>query len=351
MQSHTLPQSPICSQYTEQAIWGASEPSSGSTNDSFSYPHGIAVDSNGSVYVADSSNNRVQKFDLQGNFITFIGDSVPNGSANGSFQRPSSVAVYGSGNVYVADTNNNRIQKFDPQGNFITYIGASAPNASSANGSFSSPYAVAIDGTGNVYVADTGNNRVQKFDPQDNFITYIGASAPNASSANGSFNQPSGVAVDSSGYVWVADSGNNRLQKFDPQGNFITYTGASAPNASSANGSFNFPHRIAVDVSKNVYVADTNNNRIQKFGLQGNFITYIGASAPNASSANDSFSYPYGVAVDGNGNVYVADSSNSRVVIYAIPSPPPPSPPPPSPPSPSPPLPSPPSPSPTPAAR
>ena len=346
-----LPRSPTCSQYTEKAIWGDSEPNPGSTNGSFHFPQGIAFDGSGNFYVTDSYNNRVQKFDLQGNFITYIGASAPNfGSANGSFYYPQGVAVDGSGNFYVADNSNNRVQKFDSQGNFITYIGASAPSSSAANGSFHYPKAVAFDGSGNFYVADLGNNRVQKFDSQGNFITYIGASAPSSSSANGSFNSPYDVAVDGSGNVYVADLFNNRVQKFDSQGNFITYIGASAPSYSSANGSFNSPYGVAVDGSGNVYVSDTQNNRVQKFDSQGNFITYIGASAPSSSSANDSFSSPFGVAFDGSGNIYVADYGNNRVVVYDIPSPPPsPSPPSPSPPlSPSPPSPSPLSPSPSP---
>ena len=339
VQSHPLPRP--CSQYTERAIWGGSAPNSSFANGSFHSPSGVVVDGSGQIYVADTYNNRIQKFDPQGNFITYFGTSAPSSnSANSSFHYPIGIAVDGYGHVYVADSFNNRVQKFDPQGNFITFFGASAPSSSSANGSFNIPYGVAVDGSGNVYVADTSNNRIQKFDPQGNFITYFGASAPSTSSANGSFHYPWGITVDGNGDVYVSEPANNRVQKFDAQGNFITYFGASAPNASSANGSFNSPQGVAVDGSGNIYVTDTNNNRIQKFDSQGNFMTYFGASAPNSSSANDSFYLPYGIAVDGSGHVYVADRFNNRVAVYATPSPPPPSPPPHSPPPPSPPPPS-----------
>ena len=122
----------------------------------FSDPSGVAVDSSGNVYVADSGNKRIQKFNSAGGFITKWGSS---GSGDGQFSYPCGVAVDSSGNVYVADTSNQRIQKFNSSGGFITKWGSYG----SGDGQFSNPYGVAVDSSGNVYVADSGNRRIQKF--------------------------------------------------------------------------------------------------------------------------------------------------------------------------------------------
>src|SRR6266516_3712455 len=138
-----------------------------------------------------------------GTFVTTWGSS---GTGNGQFNAPLGVATDGNGNVYVADTNNNRIQKFDASGTFLTTGGSYG----SGNGQFSNPIGVATDGSGNVYVADFGNNRIQKFDASGTFVTTWGSSG----SGNGEFQYPFGVATDGSGNVYVADEANSRIQKF-----------------------------------------------------------------------------------------------------------------------------------------
>ena len=137
-----------------------------------------------------------------------------SGSGNGQFSSPWSVAVDGGGNVYVGELGNSRVQKFDSSGNYITKWGSSG----SGNGQFSSPYGVAVDGSGNVYVAEYGNNRIQKFTSSGIYLTKWGTSG----SGNGQFSSPWSVAVDGSGNVYVAELGNNRIQKFDSSGNYIT---------------------------------------------------------------------------------------------------------------------------------
>jgi len=181
--------------------WG----SYGTGDGQFRYPSGVAVDSSGSVYVADRSNNRIQKFNSSGAFITKWGSY---GTGDGQFRYPSGVAVDSSGNVYVADEDNHRIQKFDSNGTFITKWGTSG----TGDGQFRYPSGVAVDSSGNVYVADRDNHRIQKFDSNGTFITKWGTSG----TGDGQFRYPTGVAVDSSGNVYVADEDNHRIQKFGP---------------------------------------------------------------------------------------------------------------------------------------
>jgi DNA-binding beta-propeller fold protein YncE len=281
-------------EYSFISKWGTS----GSGNLQFDRPGGIAVDSSGNVYVAEMGNHRIQKFTSNGNYITKWGSfAVDYPPANGQFRGPADVAVDSSGNVYVADAMNSRIQKFSSNGTFITKWGSFG----SGNGQFDFPAGVAVDSSGNVYVADTDNSRIQKFSSNGTFITKWGSSG----SGNGQFFQPIGVAVDSSGNVYVADTYNFRIQKFSSNGTFITKWGSFG----SENGQFDAPIGVAVDSSGRVYVADSHNDRIQKFSSNGTFITKWGSSG----SGNGKFNRPHGVAVDLSGKVYVSDTDNDRI--------------------------------------
>ena len=238
------------------------------------------------------------------------------GSGDGQFATSSGVAVDSFGNVYVADYFNARIQKFDSNGNFITKWGSYgevcypdgyyycigyAPDDPAGNGKFAANQAVAVDSAGYVYVAEKGNHRIQKFDSNGNFITKWGS----LGSGDGQFNGPYAIAFDSDGHVYVADYSNNRIQKFDSNGNFITKWGSRG----SGNGQFFWPTGVAVDSLGNVYVAEQSNHRIQKFDSNGNFITKWGSQG----SGDGQFSNPLGITADINGNVYVAEQSNHRI--------------------------------------
>ncbi|MDI6751320.1 MAG: SMP-30/gluconolactonase/LRE family protein [bacterium] len=169
-----------------------------------------------------------------------------------------------------------------------------------ANGQFDCPYGIAIDTEKNVYVVDTYNSRIQKFTSDGGFITKWGSQG----SGNGEFNWPKGITVDNEGNVYVADTFNNRIQKFTKEGAFITKWGSQG----SGNGEFNWPKGITVDNEGNVYVAD--NHRIQKFTSDGGFITKWGSGG---FLDDGKFVCPNGVAVDNKGHVYVADTYNHRI--------------------------------------
>ncbi len=232
-----------------------------------------------------------------GTFGTFELKFGSLGAGDGQLSAPGGVAVDGSGNAYVIDAGNNRVEKFDPSGAFVTKWGTSG----TADGQFDTPEGVAVDGSGNVYVVDTNNNRVQKFDSSGTFLGKWGS----AGGGNGQFNSVEGIAVDGSGNVYVADTGNNRVQKFDSSGAFATKWGTSGPG----DGQFSSPFGVAVDGSGNVYVGDTAHQRIQKFDSSGAFITKWGSFG----SGDGQFESPSGVAVDATGNVFVADLDNARV--------------------------------------
>ena len=305
-----------CSGCNFLLTWG-SGPSS--LNGQFDGPHGVAVDGSGNVYVTDFSNDRVEKFTSTGTFITTWGSA---GGDNGQFEQVRGVAVDSSGNVYVADSGNERVQKFTSTGTFTTTWGS----LGSGKGSFNTPYGVAADSSGNVYVTDQLDNRVEKFTSSGNFMTQWGCATPSSSfpsctagSGNGEFSGPRGVAVDSAGNVYVADYGNNRVEKFTNTGTYVTQWGCATPSAtvpacpaSSSDGQFNGPNYVAADSSGGVYVTDFTNNRFEKFTSTGTFVKTWGG----AGTSDGDFNEPIGVAADPAGDVYVVDGGNNRVQLF-----------------------------------
>jgi sugar lactone lactonase YvrE len=280
--------------YSFWGTWGEY----GSSNGRFDEPYGLAIDDSDNVYVADTGNDRIQKFDPSGDLLTKWGAS---GSGDGQFYWPSMIGIDSSGNVYVSDWDNYRIQKFGPNGTFITAWGTDG----TGDGQFDGPDGMAIDASGNVYVSDYYNHRIQKFDSNGNFLTKWGTEG----SGNGQFAYPEGVAVDASGNVYVADSENNRIQKFNSNGAFIAKWGTSG----FGSGQFAYPVGVAIDNVGNVYVSEWDNNRIQKFGPNGTFIITWGTSG----SGNGEFNVPAGIAVNSSRDVHVADYGNNRIQVFS----------------------------------
>lgn len=269
-------------------------------NGAFNNPHAIAMDSQGNAYVLDSGNNRVQKYDSNGNFILQWGTQ---GAGNGQFNNPSGIAIdRSSGNVYVVDTGNNRVQKFSNKGDFLIKWG----NNGSGNSQFSEPVGVGIDSSGNVYVTDVNNHRIAKFNSNGIFLTKWGSTG----SGQGQFKGPHGIAVDGANNVFVSDFMNNKVQKFTSAGAFISSFGS----AGTSDGKFNEPHGVAVDSDNSVYVTDRGNNRVQKFSNAGVFLTKFGTGG----TGDGQFSGPDGIAIAPSGSVYVTDIGNKRVQVFAI---------------------------------
>jgi DNA-binding beta-propeller fold protein YncE len=266
-------------------------------------PLDVALDKDGNAYVLDWIPSqvkwRVQKFSPDGMFISKFGrDEV--GSEDGKFNSPNSLTVDGSGNVYVLDMGNNRVQKFAPDGTFLTKWGMAGTDL----GQFILPRGIALDGQGNIYVADTGNNRVQRFSP-DGTPDSTFASKGGAGTDAGQFNSPRGIAVDGGGNVYVADTGNSRIQKFDSQGLFVTKWG----NQGSGNGDFNSAVDLVLDGAGYVYVLESGNSRVQKFSSDGIFVAKWGY----AGSGVGELSAPNGLGVGPGGEIYIADFGGRRV--------------------------------------
>ncbi|BBI34914.1 S-layer homology domain-containing protein [Cohnella abietis] len=328
-------------------VWGKetnSVPASGNGNGEFYFPTGIIVDEiNESVYVADTSNHRIQK--LSSNSWTVIGSK---GTTDGKFDSPSGVALDSEGNLYVVEKKNHRIQKLDTLGNWTVFAGKTsekeAPIKGGELGQFSDPGGIAVDSKDNVYVADTFNHRIQRLDSKDSsWISWgkYGAATINSESSTvvsdgnvyvadksknqilkfdtsgnvldqwgskgnavGQFSSPEGIAVDSSSNIYVADTGNKRIQKRNPEGTWVVWG-----NMGSGNGTLSKPSGIALDSKGDVYVTDKSNNQVVKFDSNGTYVTKWGSMGKGIGQ----FTNPIGIAVDRNGNVYVVDSGNHRI--------------------------------------
>ena len=231
------------------------------------------------------------------------------GQGPGQFQDPRGVAVDAAGNIYVADTGNHRVQVFDANGNYVTDWG----RYGSGPGEFNEPWGIAVDGLGNVYVADTWNYRVQKFDKSGKFLTMWGESGDSQGDAlalPGAFYGPRAVAMASDGSVLVMDTGNERIQRFTAEGKWLAGYGGFGAGA----GQFWEPVGLAVDGSGNVYVADTWNRRIQAFDSGMRYVREWGVKAWVGESV---LNKPY-LAVDGAGRVYGSDPEGHRVLVWTV---------------------------------
>ena len=265
-------------------------------------PQAIAVDGAGNVFVADSGNNRIEKFTAGGDFLRQWGSM---GEAPGQFQTPDGLAVDADGNLYVADQNNNRIQKFDNDGTFLTSWGA----AGSGDGQFSGPVGIAIDAQGDVLVADRFNNRVQKFTSSGSFVTKWGA----AGQGDGQFFSPVGVAVDRDMNVYVADFFNDRIQKFTGSGTFLGKWGSTGSGDAQVIGA----RAVAVASGGVILAIDDGNDRVEAFTADGTLLTSWGGPGNHDGQLSSATA----LALAPNGSVWVVDE-NPRVQRFACSVPP-----------------------------
>jgi len=324
------------------AIWGSYGPGRGQFRD----PLGIAVDSNGNLFVTDSANNNVTKFSSTG---TILGSWNGNGTSNGLLRAPQGIAVNASGYVYIVDQGNQRVGIFRNNGAFVKYFGLGPP------GNFTMPMGMAIDQNGSVYVDDANTDfkdgfagNITKFTMNGGFVLSWGGV-----NSGGTLFEPQGLSVDGSGNVYVADGLETRVQKFSgtsqkllltvgslgtTPGHFSNPMGVTVDNLgnifvgdpinfnvqqfSSGTGAYiaslayqrlgrlSTPFGSATDGLGNVYIVDQDNQRVQKFNVSsGGFVAAWGTPGTNTGQ----FTSPAGIVVDHGGNVYVADSNNNRV--------------------------------------
>jgi tripartite motif-containing protein 71 len=312
-----IPQAAFSQQYLFISKWG----SRGAADGQFKTPSGIAIDSSGNVYVADVLNHRIQKFSSDGRFITKWGSS---GAADGQFLGPSGIAVDASANIYVADSIDNRIQKFSSDGRFITKWGSSG----AADGQFNQPMGIAIDSSSHVYIVDSMNGRIQVFNNNGTFLTKWDTytAGHDAISPRGIGIDPSGKVYvstideinDTRDEIRVYDNGT-LLTKWGWRCYISTGFGCKLTEGSQGrqigDGQFYIPTGLAFDSMGNVYVVDTTNNRIQVFNNNGTFLSKWGSSG----IGDGEFHNPQWVAVNKrSGQIYVSDSNNDRIQSFAV---------------------------------
>ena len=290
----------------------------------FSNPDDLAVDGPGNLYVADGSNNRVQVFTASGQFVRQFGTG---GEDAGEMNTTNGVAVDSAGNVYVADRGNSRVLQFDSAGGFVKgwgwgvdsaadafqtctaaslcEIGTSVNSGTKLGGLFI-PQAIAVDTGGDVYVSEfAGDQRVQRYDPAP-IVSYVtGWGAPG--SAPGQFARPAGLAIDSQSNVFVADRDNSRVQKFTSTGSFLQTIGSPG----SGPGQLNTVEDVAVDRAGDVWVAESTTHRLSKFTPDGAFITSYASPLPGAGTFS-----PAAIIFGPGGDLYMLDSSS--VPIFRI---------------------------------
>ena len=327
----------VVSKFAGPNSGGGTAPLAGSTDGPttsalFNAPSAIAADSAGTLYVADTGGNTVRKI-ASGNVTTLAGQTGRSSSVDGKgsaarFEDPYAVAVDGSGNVYVADATDHSIRKITPDGTVTTFAGKPGTFGSSDGtgvaAMFKTPQGIATDSVGNVYVADTGNATVRKITSAGVVTTLAGTAGSegslNATGSAARFASPYGVAVDGAGNVYVVESGPGTVRKITPAGVVTTVAGAANQiglvDGTGSAARFNVPFDIAVDIGGNLYICDHGNNAIRKVTPAGVVTTLAGSSSPGKVDGTGSaalFKFPAGISVDAAGYVYVADTDNQVI--------------------------------------
>jgi sugar lactone lactonase YvrE len=294
------------------------------------------VDNEGNVYVGDSGNHTIRKISPTGIVTTFAGSAGLQGSVDGTgtiarFSQPYGVSVDPGGNIYVADYGNQTVRKITSSGAVTTLAGLSG-SSGSADGSgnaarFDGPAQTATDSMGNIYVADSRNHTMRKITPAGS-VTTLAGSAPYTGSTDdigtgARFNFPNGIAVGGDGNAYIGDTNNYTIRKIDSAKVVSTAAGTPGVNGSAdgvgKSARFSGPYGVAADNSGNVYVADSFS--IRKITADGKVTTLAGIpnnpGSGNGTAQGAQFSRPTGIAVDGKGNLFVADTNNNTIRLGA----------------------------------
>jgi sugar lactone lactonase YvrE/thiol-disulfide isomerase/thioredoxin len=305
----------------------------------FFFPSGVASDSAGNLYLADTDNHTIRKIVVSTGAVTILaGLAGSPGDADGTgsvarFNNPSGVAVDSAGNIYVADTMNNTLRKVTVSGVVGTLAG-SAGTAGSIDGKgtsaqFHGPQGLTIDAGSNLYVADTNNHTIRKVALSTGVVTTFAGLAGSSGSADGvgslaRFNYPSGVAVDAAGNLYVADTDNHTIRAVSPLGQVSTLVGlagwSGGADGTGSSARFNSPSDLAVDSSGTIYVADTDNFTIRKVLPSAATVSTLAGVAGTSGSTDGlgsavRFFHPAGVALDVSSNLYVADTDNHTIRV------------------------------------
>ena len=304
-----------------------------------SEPGGVAVDGSGNLYIADTGNNIIRKLTTNGVISVFSGNGSSGYSGDGgpataaSLNSPAEVAADGSGNIYIADTYNSAIRKVSTNGTITTVAGNgsagySGDGGAATNANLSYPSGVVVDNLGNIYIADTFNDRIRKVGTNGIITTVAGNGSSGYSGDGGaatsaSLYDPFNVAMDNVGDIYIADTYNNAIRKVGTNGVITTVAGNgtgdySGDGGAATNASISDPWGVSLDSFGNLYIADSGNEVIRKVGTNGIITTAAGNGSPSYSgdggpATSASLYNPLGVAVSDSGNLYIADTDNGVV--------------------------------------
>jgi len=291
----------------------------------FGAPFGITIDTQGNLYVAGAGSHKIRKITPSGVVSTLAGSGA-SGFADGTgtaaqFHTPAAVAVDAQGNVYVADLGNHKIRKITPSGVVSTFAGSTVgfADGTGASAQFNSPEGIAVDTQGNLYISDNGNYKIRKITPSGVVSTLAGSTVGFADGIGtaAQFDFPTGITVDAQGNVYVSDSNNNKIRKITPSGVVSTFAGSTAgfANGTGTSAKFSSPYGLTMDAQGNLYVGDGTNYKIRKITPSGVVSTLAGGSQgfANGTGTTAQFELPTGVVVDTQNNLYVADYSDHKI--------------------------------------
>lgn len=300
----------------------------------FNRPMGVAIDAANTIYVADADNQAIRKMSAAGLVTTLAGTAGSKGSADGAtahFSAPAGLAIGSDGTLFVADALNNTIRAVTASGVVTTVAGAPGEKGSAdgktADARFNCPHSVATDASGILYIADTYNHTIRKISPGGDVTTLAGKAGERGSNdglgAAARFKHPAGIAVDGQGTVYVTDNGNNTVRKISPDGRVTTMAGTAGrkgeADGTGAAARFWVPTGIAVSARGIVYVADNLNCNIRQISPNGVVTTLAGDcrafGSADGTGLNASFNCPFGLAVAADGTVYVADTANHTIRV------------------------------------
>lgn len=337
----------IINNYAGNAIANYGGDGGPATSANLSLPWGLALDASRNLYIADAKNNVIRKVDTLGIITTFAGNGFAANSGSGGYDGdggpatsakmflPTGIAVHSSGKAYIVDSKNSIIRRVSSLGIISTFAGSctygySLDGIPATTSWLNSPAAVAVDASGNTYIADKDNNRIRKINTSGLISTYAGTGTSGFSGDGGpatsaELNTPWGIALDALGNMYIADANNNRIRKINSSGIISTIAGTGALSYSgdggpAVNATMMFPVGIVSDALGNIFFTDAYNHVVRKINATTGVITKFagtvgvpGFSGVGTAATSARLNYPIGLAVDGVGNVYIADQTNNRI--------------------------------------
>ena len=353
--STTLPTPDDGTSYTITTVAGSDSASGDggpATEAQLTAPYGVTTDADGNIYIPDTENHRIRKVDTEGIITTFAGTGEEGFSGDGGpateaeLNWPTGVAVDDAGNLYIADRNNERVRRVDPEGIITTFAGtgewgydSDEDGGPAASALLNWPTGLALDVDGNLYIADEYNNRIRRVDTSGIITTVAGMRRPplevgeeeaedededvgdDGPATSALLNRPTGVAVDGEGNLYIADRLNHRVRKVDAEGIITTIAGMADEGFSGDGGpatgaQLDQPSGVAVDGDGYIFIADRGNNRVRQINPDGVITTIPGAEDGGDEPDGEApFADPRGVAVDSDGNIYVADTGNHQIHV------------------------------------